>query len=255
MMANTAGSLPIIIRAGIGVGGMRPMIIVVHSVPGVVFTIRVMMFVLPTPIIIPGFGDHPIPNTCGPECPPPPPNTYDPSRDYCYHDNDNPWKYCWFPFNSISADRLPDGNWKMDGDHGLNDCGDPCTDFAGDAHFADDNKCVAASGPWPAGSYSQIKDCQHDENGSCGPYVTCFQFAGSDKQCWSHSYYNNGDWDPCKPYPYTTFGGGWEFDSPKTARVIQYPKRNEVPGITVYTLEPMDSCGTACTEFDPDVPH
>ena len=32
-MANTAGSLPIIIRAGIGVGGMRPMIIVVQSVP------------------------------------------------------------------------------------------------------------------------------------------------------------------------------------------------------------------------------
>ena len=123
------------------------------------------------------------------------------------------------------------------------------------------DKCVPASGPWPAGSVSQIKDCQHDENGSCGPYVTCFQFADTDKQCWSHSYYNNGDWDPCKPYAsrrvVTTFGGGWENYSPMTARDIQYPKSLYGPGpsITVFTLEPIDSCGTACTAFDPDVPH
>ena len=52
MLANYAGAQPILFRSGIGVGGMRPMIIVVHSVPGVVFTIRVRIFVSRTTIML-----------------------------------------------------------------------------------------------------------------------------------------------------------------------------------------------------------
>ena len=50
--------------------------------------------------------------------------TYDPRKDYCFADNDNPGKYCWFCF-----DNLPDGNWKGEGGHIYNDCGDMCTEF------------------------------------------------------------------------------------------------------------------------------
>ena len=37
---------------------------------------------------------------------------YDPSRDYCFNDNDNPDKYCWYP---PSVGEKPSGNWKRVG--------------------------------------------------------------------------------------------------------------------------------------------
>jgi len=123
------------------------------------------------------------------------------------------------------------------------------------ASVGDDNTCVAATGPWPTGAVSQIEDSQIADNASNGPYVTCFRFYGSDgsdKQCWSHSYYNYNDgiWDPCWPYPKATFGRGWQTDSPMTDRIIDVPYG---PPIRVFTLQPMATCGTACTGFDPDV--
>ena len=120
---------------------------------------------------------------------------------------------------------------------------------------ANDDTCVPATGPWPTGAVSQIEDSQIADNASNGPYVTCFRFYGSDgsdKQCWSHSYYNYNDgiWDPCWPYPKATFGRGWQTDSPMTDRIIDVPYG---PPIRVFTLQPMATCGTACTGFDPDV--
>ena len=49
---------------------------------------------------------------------------YNPDHDFCFADTDNPGKYCWFCF-----DNLPVGNWKGEGGHVYNDCGDMCTEF------------------------------------------------------------------------------------------------------------------------------
>ena len=113
--------------------------------------------------------------------------------------------------------------------------------------WVNDNYCVAASGPWPAGSVSQIKGSQIADGASNGSYVTCFtDMVGG--YCWSHSYNynNNGDWKPCTPY-----GGGWETYSPMTGRIDSYTAYG--PPITIFTLSPVATCGTACTEFSSDV--
>ena len=47
---------------------------------------------------------------------------YDPSSDYCFTEIDTDGKYCWYP-----TDNLPCGNWKGEGGHGYNDCGQKCT--------------------------------------------------------------------------------------------------------------------------------
>ena len=48
---------------------------------------------------------------------------YDPSQDFCFKDNDNDGKYCWYPTDGLG----PCGNWKGEGGHGSNDCGQKCT--------------------------------------------------------------------------------------------------------------------------------
>ena len=49
------------------------------------------------------------------------PVVYDPSQDFCFADNDNADKYCWYP-----TDNFPVGNWKGEGGHGYGDCGPVC---------------------------------------------------------------------------------------------------------------------------------
>ena len=98
---------------------------------------------------------------------------------------------------------------------------------------ADDDKCVPASGPWPTDNVSrQHSDVDDDDQ----PYhlqnqrfKTCFSLRGGEDYCWSHSYYDSGDWNPCKP---NGFGPqGWAF-------VLT---RNGVGNI--------ETCGTGCTKF------
>ena len=104
---------------------------------------------------------------------------------------------------------------------------------------ANDDQCVPASGPWPTGSVSSAGKEQRDAPD--GPYVTCFTFQGGKDHCWSHSYYDDGDWIPCTP---KGFGAaGWSLDSPQD---------DDSPSIQtniVHHLHPVESCGTACTEF------
>ena len=59
-------------------------------------------------------------NDCGPKCTEV--QLYDPNQNFCYKDNDNPGKYCWYP-----CDKIPYGNWVGEGGHGYNDCGPTCT--------------------------------------------------------------------------------------------------------------------------------
>ena len=56
---------------------------------------------------------------CGPECTV---QVYDPSQDYCFTDEDNVDKYCWYPTN-----HYPYGNWKGVTGAGYDNCGLPCT--------------------------------------------------------------------------------------------------------------------------------
>merc|ERR1711865_1011274 len=93
---------------------------------------------------------------------------------------------------------------------------------------ANDNKCFPATGPWPTGAKSQDDDGEFVD----GPYVTCFTARGG--YCWSHSYYDGGEWNPCKPN-----GSGW----------------------SVYGMEQsfnppfgLTTCGTGCTGFSPTMP-
>ena len=53
------------------------------------------------------------------------PVVYDPSQDFCFADNDNADKYCWYP-----TDNFPVGNWAgvtCAGGHGCAQCGPQCT--------------------------------------------------------------------------------------------------------------------------------
>ena len=51
------------------------------------------------------------------------PALYGENKDYCFADNDNPGKYCWYP-----TDNFPVGNWAGVGGHGDDNCGPQCTD-------------------------------------------------------------------------------------------------------------------------------
>ena len=69
------------------------------------------------------------------------PLVYDPSQDFCFADDDNDDKYCWYP-----DDRLPSGNWYSVTDRGYNDCGSMCTsvhsninDEGDDYHYRPDH--------------------------------------------------------------------------------------------------------------------
>jgi len=61
-------------------------------------------------------------NDCGSKCTKV--YTFDPNRDFCFTDNDNPGKYCWFPTN-----RRPYGNWKRFTGAAYNSCGPKCYYF------------------------------------------------------------------------------------------------------------------------------
>jgi len=50
------------------------------------------------------------------------PEGYNPSKDYCFKDNDNAGKYCWYP-----TDNLPVGNWDGFTGAGYDNCGPKCT--------------------------------------------------------------------------------------------------------------------------------
>ena len=114
------------------------------------------------------------------------------------------------------------------------------------ASVGDDSKCVAASGPWPTGAVSQDNDGDEVMGASDGPYVTCFTAAGG--YCWSHSYYDGGDWKQCTPN-----GSGWSVfsnsDDTYTSGAMG------VSGHTTITLSAVATCGGGCTEFSSDVPH
>lgn len=116
------------------------------------------------------------------------------------------------------------------------------------ASVGNDNTCVPASGPWPTNSVSQDDDSQDVNGASDGPYVTCYSFQGT--HCWSHSYYDSGDWKPCTP---NGFGErGWVFDSPTddiTTGGDVYTSAHDT-----ITLSDVATCGTGCTEFSSDVP-
>merc|ERR1719506_2910769 len=108
------------------------------------------------------------------------------------------------------------------------------------ANVGNDNKCVAASGPWPAGAVSGGLDDDVPNTNYSAPYVTCFTFQGGEDHCWSHSYYESGDWKPCTP---KGFGAaGWSIDSPSDD---DWPM-GKIP-------QPNETCGTACTEFSKDL--
>ena len=52
-------------------------------------------------------------------------HTYDPSRDYCFADNDNPGKYCWSYYH---YEYCPCGNWKVFTAASFDNCGQECTE-------------------------------------------------------------------------------------------------------------------------------
>ena len=106
------------------------------------------------------------------------------------------------------------------------------------ARVGNDNKCVAATGPWPTGAVSQDDDGEHKYGVSDGPYVTCFTAAGG--YCWSHSYYDDGDWKQCTPH-----GSGW---------FVYAPTDDNDDDLGYTTLQGVPTCGTGCTEFSSDVP-
>ena len=77
-------------------------------------------------VSVAGHGD----TNCGPQCTEvgPYPNNddatverYDPSQDFCFKDNKNVNKYCWYP-----KDYMPCGDWKGEGGHGYDNCGPKC---------------------------------------------------------------------------------------------------------------------------------
>ena len=68
-----------------------------------------------------GIGKGSTYDNCGPKCTEV--YSYDPRRDYCFTDEDNPGKYCW-----ITGKYLPSGHWKGVTGAGYDDCGPECTD-------------------------------------------------------------------------------------------------------------------------------
>ena len=121
---------------------------------------------------------------------------------------------------------------------------------------ANDDTCVPASGPWPAGAVS-LENNDEGKNGHSGPFVTCFQDQGNDDRayyadgCWSHSYYADGYWKACTPEGYGA--QGWSYDSPGHDDTLScwWCESNE----GVFNPEPVATCGTPCTTFSSNVPH
>merc|ERR1711865_1026868 len=116
------------------------------------------------------------------------------------------------------------------------------------ARVGDDNKCVAATGlPWPTNAVSQKNSDDDQAFGATdtGPYVTCWTAAGG--YCWTHSYYDDGDWKPCAPE------GAFSVYAPSDDDTIK--GAFGISGGHAKTLNVVTYCGTGCTGFSSDVPH
>jgi hypothetical protein len=109
---------------------------------------------------------------------------------------------------------------------------------------ADDDHCVVASGPWPAGSVSKDDDISADtHNLEHHPFVTCF-VSTTGGYCWSHSYYNGDYWEACTPNGFLN-EFTWSVHSPHDSTVddefsVESPQSGDLP---------VETCGTPCTEF------
>ena len=112
---------------------------------------------------------------------------------------------------------------------------------------ANDDTCVPATGPWPAGAVSQYEDGESDAGASDGPYVTCFTAAGAGGYCWSHSYYDDGDWKQCTPH-----GSGFSVYSLNDDQEISADFG--LGDDTKLNLHSIATCGTGCKTFSSDMP-
>ena len=173
-----------------------------------------------------------------PECPapppPPPPPVYDPSQDFCFADTDNAGKYCWYP-----SDNTPDGNWKGEGGHAPGDCGDLCTDVAGDP----ETPCLPATD----GDFTGISQINGDFIQNLNPFQTCYQYGDEAKYCWSNSYYEEsvwiiyGGWFQCVPIPFDGNSikspfNGWHAIEQNNMRYVNPPPQSKGDPYTCQEL-------------------
>jgi hypothetical protein len=118
-----------------------------------------------------------------------------------------------------------------------------------------DDKCVPASGPWPAGAVSMDDDSYKEHS----PFVTCF-VSTTGGYCWSHSYYNSETWQACTPYGFdekmwsiyerhndisvkTRDGADDDGAANPLDQIYYYEDK--------YSYVPLETCGTPCTKFSP----
>ena len=105
--------------------------------------------------------------------PPPTVPMYDPNQDFCFTDNDNVGKFCWYP-----TDNTPVGvNWGGVTGRGYNDCGpkcitvrryDPSKDFCFQDKDNDGKYCWYTTNKWglPYGNWEGVTGAAYD---NCGP--------------------------------------------------------------------------------------
>ena len=162
------------------------------------------------------------PSTADAASHPTPAPVYDPSHDFCFQDQDNTWKYCWYP-----NDRLPDGNWKGEGGHAYNDCGDLCTDVADDP--SGNGPCLPPTNTFGGVSLTNYAWAFINSN----PFQTCYQYGDEDKYCWSNSYWESKlapklpGWLECQPKGYTGDDKeGWHAIKQKNMRYVNPPPQS-----------------------------
>ena len=116
----------------------------------------------------------PTPAPTPPPTPPPTTPVYDPTQDFCFTDNENPGKYCWYP------DNFPVGNWKGVNGRGVNDCGSKCTkvymfdpnrDFCFTDNDNDGKYCWFPTLRLPSGNWKEVTGAAYN---TCGP--KCYYF-------------------------------------------------------------------------------
>ena len=114
---------------------------------------------------------------------------------------------------------------------------------------ADDDTCLPASGPWPAGSVSMDDDWGGLNH---SPFVTCF-VSTTGGYCWSHSYYNSRWWEACTPYGFNE--GAWSVYERHSDISVKTTDDDDGPLDQIYYYEnkysyvPLETCGSPCTEF------
>ena len=139
------------------------------------------------------FSNGGVTGGCDPCLPPPPtpsPTTrtvYDPSSDYCFNDNANTWKYCWYPTYNF-----PDpGPLQWGVKTGRDYCGLKCSkvqmyDPEQDACFSDDHNydkfCWYDGGlPNPIDQWTQVTGPAYNAN--CGAQCTDICVISSEHPC------------------------------------------------------------------------